>query len=367
MCPNGVEWKELGEVCEIKTGKGVTQKDAVADGIYPIISGGKEPMGFIGTKNRNANCVTISRVGANAGFVSFITTDFYLNDKCFSVIPYAQYADDINLCFLYYYLKFQEESIIALQSAGGVPTINTQKVGGISIPLPPLEIQNRIVEILDHFTNLTANLTAELALRRKQFEFYREKLLSLDGVVPGVEWKALGGVCEYSKKRIVAAELNNTNYVSVENLLQNKKGKTQSECCPDAGCWTKFEVGDVLIGNIRPYLRKIWLADITGGTNGDVLVIHIKDSDVLCPSYLYFILSSEDFFTYDTSNSKGAKMPRGDKSAVMAYSFPLPPLAVQQSIVEKLDKFTALIVNIEKELDLRQKQYVYYREQLLTF
>ena len=82
-----VEWKALGDVCEIKTGKGVTKKDSSNSGIYPIISGGKEPMAYIDTFNRVKDTVTVSRVGANAGFVSFITSKFYLNDKCFSVIP----------------------------------------------------------------------------------------------------------------------------------------------------------------------------------------------------------------------------------------------------------------------------------------
>ncbi|MBO4597049.1 MAG: restriction endonuclease subunit S [Bacteroidaceae bacterium] len=363
LCPNGVEWETLGKLCEINKGEQLNKENMSEVGSYPVINGGICPSGYVEVYNQPKDTITISQGGASAGYVNWMKTEFWAGAHCYVVIPNKEIVSNR---YVYHYVKSIESKLQECQYGAGIPALAKKTVEQVQIPLPPLAIQSRIVEILDHFTNLTANLTAELALRRKQFEHFREKLLSLDGV-EGVEWKALGGVCEYSKKRIVAAELNNANYVSVENLLQNKKGKTQSECCPDAGCWTKFEVGDVLIGNIRPYLRKIWLADIIGGTNGDVLVIHIKDSDVLCPSYLYYILSSEDFFTYDTSNSKGAKMPRGDKSAVMAYSFPVPPLAVQQSIVEQLDKFTALIQNIENELALRQKQYEYCREKLLSF
>ncbi|MDY4218562.1 MAG: restriction endonuclease subunit S [Prevotella sp.] len=173
-----VEWKPLGEVCVIKTGKGVTKKDAKLEGVYPIISGGKTPMDYIDIYNRQANTVTVSRVGANAGFVNYIVENFYLNDKCFSVIPKESYS--IISRFLYYALKKQECKISALQSEGGVPTINTSKLGSILIPLPPLPIQEEIVRILDKFTTLEAELEAELDCRKRQYEYYRNQLLSFD-------------------------------------------------------------------------------------------------------------------------------------------------------------------------------------------
>ena len=81
-----------------------------------------------------------------------------------------------------------------------------------------------------------------------------------------------------------------------------------------------------MIGNIRPYLKKIWLADCIGGTSGDVLAIQINDRTQITPKFLYYIMSSENFFLYDVQNSRGAKMPRGDKEAVMKYNLPVPPL-----------------------------------------
>lgn len=173
-----VEWKPLGDVCEIKTGKGVTKKDSSETGIYAIISGGKEPMGYINSFNRNGNTVTISRVGANAGYVNFIYRKFYLNDKCFSVIPYNSVEDKIDSKYLYYFLKSIEENIINLQSEGGVPTINTTKISTLTIPIPPLSIQKEIVRILDTFAELTVELTAELTARKKQYEYYRDMLLT---------------------------------------------------------------------------------------------------------------------------------------------------------------------------------------------
>ena len=183
----------------------------------------------------------------------------------------------------------------------------------------------------------------------------------------GVEYKYLGDVCSYATERIDAAEVNADNYVGVENLLPDKQGKTVASYVPSDGRWIHFRKDDILIGNIRPYLKKIWLATHDGGTNGDVLVIQIKNKNILRPQFLYYILSSDSFFNYDMQNAKGAKMPRGDKSAVLRYPIPLPPLPVQQEIVRILDSFTELTAELTVELTARKKQYEYYRDALLTF
>lgn len=182
LCPNGVEFLALGSICEIKTGKGITKKDAEKGGNFPIISGGQTPMGFFHISNRKANTVTISRVGAYAGFVSYIKEDFYLNDKCFSIIPNTR---QIFVPFLFYFLKHIEEKIRGLQSEGGVPTINTQKVGALMIPVPPIEVQEEIVKILDRFSDYAAELQAELQARREQYEYYRNLLLTFNPSASG--------------------------------------------------------------------------------------------------------------------------------------------------------------------------------------
>ncbi len=183
----------------------------------------------------------------------------------------------------------------------------------------------------------------------------------------GVEYKKLGEVATYANIRIPVSMVNCNTYVGVENLLPNKQGKTISNSVPKEGVVIQFNTGDILIGNIRPYLRKIWLADCDGGTNGDVLAIQIRRKTEIIPSYLYYVLSSEDFFVYDVQYSKGAKMPRGSKDAIMNYRLPVPPLPVQQEIVRILDHFTELTAELTRELTARKKQYKYYREQLLSY
>ena len=182
----------------------------------------------------------------------------------------------------------------------------------------------------------------------------------------GVEYKVLGDVSEYSKTRIDASEIDEHTYVGVENLLPNKQGKTTSSYVPTEGKLIRFLENDILIGNIRPYLKKIWLAEHNGATNGDVLPVHITEKD-LDAKFLYYCLSSDQFFLYDMRHAKGAKMPRGDKGAVMEYKVPVPPLEVQREIVRILDNFTFLSAELSAELSARRKQYEFYRHKMLSF
>lgn len=181
----------------------------------------------------------------------------------------------------------------------------------------------------------------------------------------GVEYKKLGEVAEYAKGRILATDVDENTYVGVDNLLQNCRGVKESTNVPAEGTVIQFLKKDILIGNIRPYLKKAWLADRDGGTNGDVLAIRVKDENEISSDFLYVILSSDAFFEYDMLYAKGAKMPRGDKNVVMMYPIPVPPLPVQEEIVRILDEYTELETELEaklsEEIELKQKQYEFYR------
>jgi type I restriction enzyme S subunit len=196
-------------------------------------------------------------------------------------------------------------------------------------------------------------------------ENFLEKLL--DGVE--VEWKALGDVAKYSDARIDFNRVGKENYVGVDNLLQNRAGKAESNYVPTEGRPIEYLPGDILIGNIRPYLKKIWLANQSGGTNGDVLVIRPTHQS-LSSGYLHQVLTDENFFAYNMQHAKGAKMPRGDKTKILEYRIPIPcpenpkkSLEIQAEIVRILDTFAELTT----ELTARKKQYNHYRDQLLSF
>lgn len=371
LCPNGVPYATLGEVCSIATGDQLNKEQLLTDdSLYPVMNGGIYPSGYWKEYNTPANTIIISQGGASAGYTQFMETPFWAGAHCFKV---SLLHEDLNLKYLYHFIKNNQEKLISTQQGAGIPSMSKKVFYSLPIPLPPLPIQERIVEILDKFSRLSAELEAELELRKKQYDFYRNRLLSFDSNSDTVQWMPLGEVCRYAKERIASDLVNAQNYVSVENLLPNKLGVTVALSVPQSGNCIKYQPNDILIGNIRPYLQKIWIADRIGGTNGDVLTLHIVDEyqEQIIPRYLYQVLSSNAFFDYDNQHSKGAKMPRGDKKAVLKYPIPLPPLPVQERIVGILDKFETLVSDLSQglpaEINLVQKQYEYYRNQLLTF
>ena len=185
----------------------------------------------------------------------------------------------------------------------------------------------------------------------------------------GVEYRPLSDICFYPRRGTEISFLTEDTYVGVENLLKDKGGKVKSTCVPKTGSPIEYIENDILIGNIRPYLKKILLSDNNGGTNGDVVLIRIKQefTDLLSPKFLYYQLSSDRFFDYDTQYSRGAKMPRGDRDMIAKYLVPLPPLSIQEEIVRILDSFTKLEAELEAELEARRQQYEFYRDKLLSF
>lgn len=403
-----VEWKALGEVCDINTG----QKPPIIEDKptnFDYINAGTSKSGYCKNSNCDGDTVTTpSRGQGGIGYVGYQFNPFWLGPLCYKLKSTDQ-SILINK-FLFYFLQSECQLILGLKKEGGAPAINKYDLANILIPIPPLEIQKEIVRILDKFSMLTAELQAELQARKSQYEYYRNQLLnypmeesdqsllrSSRSATPmqngdnatqppsilnphtgnsvlqprsKVKWKTLGEIAEYSHKRINAATMRKTNYVGVDNLLQNKAGKTESNYVPTEGNLTAYTVGDILIGNIRPYLKKIWLADNDGGTNGDVLVIHLTDKSVNM-RYLYQVLADDNFFVYNMQYAKGAKMPRGNKQKIMEYPIPIPSPEEQERIVSILDKFDTLTNSITeglpKEIELRQKQYEYYRDMLLSF
>ena len=368
-----VEWKPLIKVASLTRGR-VISKEYLADNVgdYPVYSSQTVNNGEIGKINSfdfDGEFVSWTTDGANAGTVFYRSGKFSITNVC-GLIK-IQNNLELNYKFLFYWLSIEAKNHV--YSGMGNPKLMSHQMEKILIPIPPLSVQTKIVKILDALTALTSELTSELTLRRKQYEYYREKLLSFDSLEQlnmGGAKKKLIDVAIYAKVRILADKLDKENYVGVENLLQNKLGKTSSNYVPTDGAFIEYLPNDILIGNIRPYLRKIWLSDRKGGTNGDVLVIRLTDENIL-PRYLYHILANEHFFEYNVKYSKGAKMPRGDKAAILQYEFDVPPLEEQHRIVSILDKFETLTNSITEGLPLAieqsQQRYEYYRELLLSF
>lgn len=368
LCPDGVEFRKLGEVCEIKRGVRVVKNDLINDGKYPVFQNSLIPLGYYDKNNYPANITFVISAGA-AGEIGYTEEPIWAADDCLAIIS----PNNIINKFIYYCLIANKLFFVSKVRRASVPRLSRTVVDNFEIPIPPLEVQNEIVRILDTFTSHAAELQAELQARKEQYEYYRNKLLTFDENDERVKWMTLGEVCFYPRQRIPVSLLHKNNYVGVDNLLPNKQGKKESNCVPSEGSCLSYTINDILIGNIRPYLKKIWISNNNGGTNGDVLIYRIREEFLNCvmPKYLYYILSSDDFFDFDNQYAKGAKMPRGDKNMNMKYSVPIPLLSEQQRIISILDKFESLVNDLSEglpaEIAAVQEQYEYYRNKLLTF
>ena len=179
LCPDGVEFVKLGDCCSFKRGTTITAKNAIP-GDVPVLAGGQKPAYYHNEANRMGETIVVAGSGAYAGFVSYWTIPVFLSDS-FSVEP----DDRLVVKFVYYFLKNIQQKIFATKKGSGVPHVHGSSIEKFEIPLPPIEVQTEIVRILDKFTSLEAELEAELDCRKRQYEYYRDKLLSFENVGGG--------------------------------------------------------------------------------------------------------------------------------------------------------------------------------------
>ena len=169
----------------------------------------------------------------------------------------------------------------------------------------------------------------------------------------------------YSNNKINYNDLNNRNYISTENMLPNFGGITNSTSIPKEGKSILFQEGDILLSNIRPYFKKLYYANFNGGCSNDVLCFRVYDNKIINSKYLYYALSTNKFIDYVVSTSKGTKMPRGDKKAIMKYELNIHDREKQDYIVDiigsiddKIENNNKIIDNNYKMLNLEMKKYI---------
>lgn len=162
----------------------------------------------------------------------------------------------------------------------------------------------------------------------------------------------LSDICDYAKGKINVSVLDEDTYISTENMMPNKGGITGASSLPTVAQTQSFSAGDVLVSNIRPYFKKIWFAEFDGGCSNDVLVFRAKEG--VSKRFLYYVLADDTFFNYSMATSKGTKMPRGDKAAIMKYQVPDFTYEEQEKIaglLEALDKKIQLNAEINENLE----------------
>ncbi|EAW7617324.1 restriction endonuclease subunit S [Campylobacter upsaliensis] len=369
-CPNGVEFKELGEVCELKRGRIISKKylkDNVGE--YPVYSSQTQNNGIFGYINSydfNGEFVSWTTDGANAGSVFYINGKFSVTNVCGLL---SKKTDSISMRFLYFVLSITAKDYVNWGSPN--PKLMSNKMAKIKIPLPPLEIQQKIVDILDAFTELQAELEARL----KQYHYYRNKLLSHDELenrtaksrndsdpTPLVPYVTLGEACEILdnlRKPITKSKRTQGIYPYYgANGIQDYV----NEYIFDGDFLLMGEDGSVINKDNSPVLNwvsgKFWV-------NNHAHILKEK-SNTTNLRFVFFYLQ-----TCDVSSIVRGVPPKINQQNLRTIQIPLPPLAVQNDIVELLDKFDTLTNDltsgIPAEIEARKKQYEYYRERLLSF
>ena len=174
-----VEWKKLGEVCDVQRGRRLTKKDMIEDGEYLVYQNSMIPLGRYNKYNVKGGTTYVICAGS-AGEIGYSSEDFWAADD----VSYFECPEFVHSKFVYYYLLTQQQRILQQVRRAGVPRLAPDVLRQLPIPLPPLSVQSRIVEILDKFTALEAALEAELELRKKQYQHYREQLLNFSSIPP---------------------------------------------------------------------------------------------------------------------------------------------------------------------------------------
>jgi type I restriction enzyme S subunit len=367
LCPNGVEYKKLKEVASVSIGEFVHKNKQNPNGVYPVYNGGTSNTGFYDEFNRTANKIIISARGANAGFVNRVFVDFWAGNSCYTISVKEKYLD---WNFTYYVLKNSENKLINEQQKGGIPAVSKKQVEEFYIPLPPLPVQQEIVRILDNFTELTAELKAELTARRKQYEYYRDLLLTF-GNNPDIKWMTLGEIGPVCMcKRIMKAEtspVGDVPFFKIGTFGKEPDAFISQEKYDEYRKAFSFpKKGDILISAAGTIGRTV-IYDGKPAYYQDSNIVWIdNDESKVLNKYLYYCYAMKPW-----SISTGGTIARLYNDNISKAKIPVPPLEEQERIVAILDRFDALCNDltsgIPAEIEARQKQYEYYRDKLLSF
>lgn len=361
LSPKGINYRLLKEVCTIKAGQSVNKLLIQANpGEYPVINSGREPLGFINKFNCDEDPLGITSRGAGVGSVTWQDGKYFRGN-----LNYAVSTNDggkLDSRFLYHLLNSMQVQIQNLSTYDGIPALNKANLETLKIPVPPFEVQQEIVRVLDQFTKVEAELEVELAAeleaRRLQYEHYRNELLTLDGVLS----RPLGDMAENldSRRKPVTRSARTSGdipYYGASGVVDYV-----SDFIFDGDFLLVSEDGANLLARSTPIAFSI-----SGKTwvNNHAHVLRFET--YVERRFVEIYLNSIDLSPYVS----GAAQPKLNKANLNRIPVPDPSLDEKRRIVALLDRFDTLVNDIYKglpaELAARRKQYEYYRDRLMTF
>ena len=368
LCPDGVEYRKLEDVLKICNGSDYKK---FGKGDIPVYGSGGV-MTYIDTYVYDKPSVLIPRKGS-LDKLYYIDVPFWTVDTIF----YTKILEEVLPKYVFYYL--QSQHLERLNKAGGVPSLTQSILNKVIIPVPPLAIQNEIVKLLDNFTELTAELTAELQLRKKQYSFYRDSLLNFSRDDVDVEWRTLGETCDtlsgfpFDSSQFTSSGIRLMRGMNVKRgVLDFREENNRYWKGYDGLEKYLLESDDIIIamdgslvgqsyGLVKEEQRPLLLVQ-------RVARVRSRKAN---PHYIYHYISSGRFTDYVNLKRTAGAVPHISLRDIEHFKIPFPSTEKQNQIAAILDQFDALCHDLTQglpaEIAARKKQYEYYRDKLLTF
>ena len=357
------------------------------NGKYPVLNGGINPSGRYDEYNTEADTITISQGGASAGHVNYMQEKFWANAHCYVVKPNKNF---ISNRFLYYVLKNGQEKLMKAKKGAGIPGLSKDVVGKLKIPVPPISQQNQIVSILDQFDKLTTDLSiglpAEQKARRKQYEYYRNELLTFKNRGGAIEYKELRelGYFYSGLRGKMKNDFSNGNvkYISYKNVFHNMEIDTENiTSFVKVGAnenQNQMEYGDVIFTGSSETPEDCGMSSVVTNEVNHALYLNsfcfgfrFNNSYQFYPKFLKHYLRSKHFRKQIKKSVNGVTRFNISKQQFSKIKIPIPPMYQQIMKASILEEFDTLIndlsMGLPAEIKSRKKQYEFYRDKLLTF
>ncbi|EKE86306.1 restriction endonuclease subunit S [Helicobacter pylori] len=387
LAPKGVEFRKLGEVINILKGKQLNKELLLDYGEYPVMNGGIHASGYWNEYNTDYPKIIISQGGASAGYVNYMTSKFWAGAHCYAI---ELNSEKLNYKFLYYFLKNSQTILMKSQFGAGIPALNKADIENLTIPIPPLEIQQEIVKILDAFTELNTELNTELKARKKQYQYYQNMLLDFNNInqnhkdakerlaqktypkrlkallqtlaPKGVEFRKLGEVLEYDQPNQYCVTSKEFDKSYPTPVLTAGKTFILGYTNEKDNIYQASKSSPVII--FDDFTTATQWVDFPFKVKSSAMKILFSKNPTINIRFIFFYMQT---ILYNI----GGEHARHWISRYSQLEVPIPPLEIQQEIVKILDQFsiltTDLLAGIPAEIKARKKQYEYYREKLLTF
>ena len=363
LCPNGVETRKLADVARVERGRRVVREQLSQESGYPVYQNSLTAMGFHTESNYPKNTTFVIGAGA-AGEIGYSSEAFWAADDCFPIVCSSALLDR----YVFHILMWQKSFIASKVRKASIPRLSRDVIENLTIPVPPVEIQSEIVHVLDHYEEITIRLRkeleAELIARQKQYEYYRDTLLTFDNVRGGgtheAVWRSLEEIAD------IGTGSSNTNegleegaypfYVRSSEVLRKNEYEFDEIAVITAG-------DGVGVGKVFHYV------DGKYALHQRAYRIHINAPNVLPRFFFHYMRAT--FLPYIQKNMYQGAVASIRRPMLNAYPVPVPPVVEQKRIVNILDRFDVayndIMQGLPAEIEARQKQYEYYRDKLLTF